>query len=72
MRGRRDVRNTHALTNNSFIIRGQEMPILDGLMPAKAAFILPHLMDVLALVAHTIMVSSSGCCSAGYPALVPA
>lgn len=48
------------------------MPILDGLMPAKAAFILPHLMDMLALVAHTIMVSSSGCCSAGYPALVPA
>lgn len=65
------MRDTHALTNNSFTIREQEMLILEGLMPAKAAFILPHLMDVLALVARIIMVSSSGCSSARYPALIP-
>lgn len=51
------MRNTHASSNNTFLIREQEMLILEE---QKAALTLPHTVDVLALVAPTCTVRSSG------------
>lgn len=47
------MRNTHALSNNIFLIREQEMLILEELIPGKAVLSLPYTTDMLALVAPT-------------------
>lgn len=66
------MRNTHALSNNIFLIREQEMLILEELIPGKAVLSLPHRMDMLALVAPTFPERSSGLIlCGGNPAPVP-
>lgn len=61
------MRNPHALSNNTFLIREQEMLIFEELIPGKAALTLPHTMDLLALVAPTFPVRSSGLLLCGIP-----
>ena len=53
------MRNTHIFPN-IFLIKEQEMLILEERIPAKVALTLPDTMDMLALLAPTFMVRSSG------------